>query len=80
MRTRLLAQVLVLRLLTAGSVEERICEAAAGKRGVADRTITGGFFDGQTAASERRSFLLDLLRTQGGSVPAGDGCAVTSCL
>jgi hypothetical protein len=56
------AQVLVLRLLTARSVEERICAAAAGKLAVADRSITGGFFDGKTDATARRAYLLDLLR------------------
>ncbi len=29
----------------------------------ADRSITGGFFDGKTSAEERRSFLLSLLRS-----------------
>ena len=34
-------QVLVLRLQTTGSVEERILEASSHKRSLADRSITG---------------------------------------
>jgi len=65
------AQVLVLRLLTAGSVEEQICKAAADKRALADRCITGGFFDGKTGAQERQAYLLSLLRPTGS---AADRC------
>lgn len=36
-----LVQVLVLRLQTRGSVEERILEASSQKRSLADRSITG---------------------------------------
>ena len=68
-------QVLVLRLLTAGSVEERICAAAAGKLAVADRAITGGFFDGRTPAAQRRAYLLDLLRAQ--DAPAAAAAAAS---
>ena len=52
----------MLRLLTAGSVEEQICKAAADKRALADRCITGGFFDGKTGAQERQAYLLSLMR------------------
>ena len=72
------AQVLVLRLLTAGSVEERICAAAAGKLAVADRSITGGFFDGKTDAAARRAYLLDLLRTQEPTAGGIDQCVHAS--
>jgi hypothetical protein len=41
-------QVLVLRLLTAGTIEERINTAAESKKSFADASITGGFFDGRT--------------------------------
>ena len=34
-------QVLVLRLQTQGSVEERVLESSAHKKGLADRSITG---------------------------------------
>ena len=64
-------QVLVLRLLTAGSVEQQICAAAADKRALADRCITGGFFDGRTSAQERQAYLLSLIRPAG---PAADRC------
>ena len=64
----------MLRLLTAGSVEERICTAAAKKLAVADRSITGGFFDGKTQAAQRRAYLLGLLHVQEGSAAApGNG-------
>lgn len=55
-------EVLVLRLQTLGSVEERILEASSQKRSLADRSITGGFFDGKTGADERRQYLLDLFK------------------
>lgn len=54
-------QVLVLRLQTANSIEEHIYSVARQKRDIADRSITGGFFDGKTNAQERRAYLLDLL-------------------
>lgn len=54
-------QVLVLRLQTAKSIEEHIYSVATQKRNIADRSITGGFFDGKTDAQERRAYLLDLL-------------------
>ncbi len=72
----LFAQVLVLRLLTAGSVEEHICRAAADKRALADRCITGGFFDGKTGAQERQAYLLGLIRP---TTPAADGCGSLHC-
>ncbi|DBA74270.1 hypothetical protein WJX77_010300 [Trebouxia sp. C0004] len=55
-------EVLVLRLQTKGSVEERVLETSAQKRSLADRSITGGFFDGKTGADERRQYLLDLFK------------------
>lgn len=62
----------MLRLLTAGSVEEQVCKAAADKRALADRCITGGFFDGQTGAQERQTYLLSLIRP---TDPAAARCA-----
>ena len=47
-------QVLVLRLVTEGTVEAAILQAAQQKRHMADQIITGGFFDGQTSAEARR--------------------------
>ena len=66
----------MLRLLTAGSVEEHICKAAAGKRALADRCITGGFFDGKTGAQERQAYLLSLIRP---TTPAADRCGSLDC-
>ncbi len=54
-------QVLVLRLQTTNTIEEHIYNVASQKRSVADRSITGGFFDGKTDAQERRAYLLGLL-------------------
>ena len=53
--------VLVLRLQTIGTVEERICQVALQKKGLADASITGGFFDGMTQPQERQRLLLDIL-------------------
>ncbi|KAL3148844.1 hypothetical protein ABBQ32_001720 [Trebouxia sp. C0010 RCD-2024] len=55
-------EVLVLRLQTQSSVEERVLEASSQKRSLADRSITGGFFDGKTGADKRRQYLLDLFK------------------
>jgi hypothetical protein len=57
-------QVLVLRLQTADSIEQYVHSVAAEKRSMAERSITGGFFDGKTSAQDRRKYLLDLLRSQ----------------
>ena len=61
----------MLRLLTAGSIEEQICRAAADKRALADRCITGGFFDGKTGAQKRQAYLLSLIRP---TEPSSDRC------
>ncbi len=63
----------MLRLLTAGSVEEQICKAAVDKLALADRCITGGFFDGKTGAQERQAYLLSLIRP---TDSAADRCCV----
>eukprot|EP00798_Chlamydomonas_sp_ICE-L_P010150 gene10150-8053_t len=54
-------QVTVLRLVTKGSVEEHIIKVAAEKRKFADSSITGGFFDNETSAEERKEYLLSIL-------------------
>eukprot|EP00884_Botryococcus_braunii_P002020 jgi/Botrbrau1/11819/Bobra.0224s0017.2 len=59
-------KVLVLRLQTAGTIEERIDLRAASKRNFADASITGGFFDGHTSADDRRRYLLELLQSAAG--------------
>ncbi len=66
----------MLRLLTAGSVEEHICKAAADKRALADRCITGGFFDGKTGAQERQAYLLSLIRP---TSLAAERCGLLDC-
>ncbi|KAL4547969.1 hypothetical protein Ndes2526B_g07184 [Nannochloris sp. 'desiccata'] len=66
--------VLVLRMQTVGTVEERVSAVAADKRGMADRSITGGFFDGKTSAAERQKYLLGLLKdTDNGCGGGGKG-------
>ena len=65
--------VLVFRLRTAGTIEERVQAAAAGKQAAADASITGGFFDGRTSESARRDYLVGLLRGGGGGGGGGGG-------
>ncbi|PRW58677.1 chromatin structure-remodeling complex SYD-like isoform X1 [Chlorella sorokiniana] len=67
-------EVLVLRFVTAGTVEERVVGVSAVKAALADRSITGGFFDGKTSAEERQRYLLETIRTstqRGGSGASG---------
>ncbi|XP_078434053.1 uncharacterized protein LOC144705318 [Wolffia australiana] len=54
--------VLVLRLETVNSVEEQVRAAAEHKLGVANQSITAGFFDNNTSAEDRREYLESLLR------------------
>lgn len=54
--------VLVLRLETVSSVEEHVRAAAEHKLGVANQSITAGFFDNNTSAEDRREYLESLLR------------------
>jgi len=54
--------VLVLRLETVQSVEEQVRAAAEHKLGVANQSITAGFFDNNTSAEDRREYLEGLLR------------------
>ncbi|XP_047321944.1 chromatin structure-remodeling complex protein SYD [Impatiens glandulifera] len=54
--------VLVLRLETVHSVEEQVRAAAEHKLGVANQSITAGFFDNNTSAEDRREYLEALLR------------------
>eukprot|EP00250_Pteridium_aquilinum_P011659 c20221_g1_i2 orf=502-7569(-) len=65
--------VLVLRLETVQSVEEQVRAAAEHKLGVANQSITAGFFDNNTSAEDRKEYLEALLREskkeEDGSVP-----------
>ncbi|XP_008803891.1 chromatin structure-remodeling complex protein SYD-like isoform X2 [Phoenix dactylifera] len=54
--------VLVLRLETVRTVEEQVRAAAEHKLGVANQSITAGFFDNNTSAEDRREYLESLLR------------------
>ncbi|KAI5070128.1 hypothetical protein GOP47_0014471 [Adiantum capillus-veneris] len=54
--------VLVLRLETVQSVEEQVRAAAEHKLGVANQSITAGFFDNNTSAEDRKEYLEALLR------------------
>lgn len=73
-------QVLVLRLQTAGSIEERVAAVAGSKRSFADQAITGGFFDGQTSTEMRRQYLVDLLRSSSTPPRAGQSPTTQSHL
>ncbi|GMH43061.1 hypothetical protein BSKO_10983 [Bryopsis sp. KO-2023] len=55
--------VMVIRLHAIGTIEDDIISRAMDRRGLADRSITGGFFDGSTSAEARRGYLLHLIRT-----------------
>lgn len=54
--------VLVLRFETVRTVEEQVRAAAEHKLGVANQSITAGFFDNNTSAEDRREYLESLLR------------------
>ncbi|CAI0627012.1 unnamed protein product [Linum tenue] len=54
--------VLVLRFETVKTVEEQVRAAAEHKLGVANQSITAGFFDNNTSAEDRREYLEALLR------------------
>ncbi|XP_038721523.1 uncharacterized protein LOC120013703 isoform X1 [Tripterygium wilfordii] len=55
-------EVLVLRFETVKTVEEQVRAAAEHKLGVANQSITAGFFDNNTSAEDRREYLESLLR------------------
>ena len=62
-------------------MEERICAVAAGKKTLADLSITGGFFDGRhdSATTEhRRQYLLHLLAQGAEPAPGEAEAAATS--
>ncbi|KAI8474646.1 MAG: P-loop containing nucleoside triphosphate hydrolase protein [Monoraphidium minutum] len=71
--------VLVVRLVTGGTVEEHVQRVAAEKAKFADSSITGGFFDGMTSADDRRKYLLSILNAPPDAPPGatasggGDG-------
>ncbi|CAH1412063.1 unnamed protein product [Lactuca virosa] len=55
-------EVLVLRLETVKSVEEQVRASSKHKLGVANQSITAGFFDNNTSAEDRREYLEALLQ------------------
>jgi len=67
-------------LLQAASLLHTMQPKSAGTpcaRSFADRSITGGFFDGKTSAEERRAYLLGLLRADGAA--GGANAGATDC-
>ncbi|CAI7884025.1 unnamed protein product [Closterium sp. NIES-53] len=68
-------EVLVIRLETLGTVEPRVRTAAERKLGLANQSITAGFFDNQTSAAERQTYLETLLRTEDQGVDELDAAA-----
>ncbi|XP_050203379.1 chromatin structure-remodeling complex protein SYD isoform X2 [Mercurialis annua] len=54
--------VLVLRFETVQTVEEQVRASAEHKLGVANQSITAGFFDNNTSAEDRKEYLESLLR------------------
>ncbi|XP_048132070.1 chromatin structure-remodeling complex protein SYD isoform X3 [Rhodamnia argentea] len=54
--------VLVLRFETVQTVEEQVRKSAEHKLGVANQSITAGFFDNDTSPEDRREYLESLLR------------------
>lgn len=63
-------EVLVLRMLTAKSIEEDVMERASFKRGLEKKIIRAGMFDEQSKDSERQAMLRELLRVEG---PVSEG-------
>lgn len=58
-------EVLVLRMLTAKTIEEDVMERASFKRGLEKKIIRAGMFDEQSKDSERQAMLRELLRVEG---------------
>ncbi|XP_056173698.1 LOW QUALITY PROTEIN: chromatin structure-remodeling complex protein SYD [Syzygium oleosum] len=54
--------VLVIRFETVQTVEEQVRRSAEHKLGVANQSITAGFFDNDTSPEDRREYLESLLR------------------
>lgn len=57
-------EVLVLRMITAKSIEEDVLERASFKRGLEQKIIGAGKFDEQSKDSERQEMLRELLRVE----------------
>eukprot|EP00899_Mesostigma_viride_P015626 jgi/Mesvir1/24064/Mv10789-RA.3 len=55
-------EVLVLRLETTGTVEEKVRATAESKLDVANQSITAGFFDNTTSVEDRKRYLETLLQ------------------
>lgn len=55
-------EVLVLRMITAKSIEETVMERASFKRGLEKKIIRAGMFDEQSKDADRQAFLRELLR------------------
>jgi len=57
-------EVRVLRFITARSIEEDVLEKASFKRGLEQKIIKAGMFDGEAKDSERQALLREMLRLQ----------------
>lgn len=61
---RLAAIVLILRMITAGSVEKGAIEHALFKHGLQEKSIRTGMFNESSKGSERQAMLRELLRVE----------------
>lgn len=66
-------EVLILRMITAKSVEEDIIERASFKRGLEEKIIRAGMFDESSKDSERQAMLRELLRVEEAASDGEDG-------
>lgn len=66
-------EVLILRMITAKSVEEDVIERASFKRGLEEKIIRAGMFDESSKDSERQAMLRELLRVEEAASDGEDG-------
>lgn len=66
-------EVLILRMITAKSVEEDVIERASFKRGLEQKIIRAGMFDESSKDSERQAMLRELLRVEEAASDNEDG-------
>jgi ATP-dependent helicase STH1/SNF2 len=66
-------EVLILRMITAKSVEEDVMQRASFKRGLEEKIIRAGMFDQESKDSERQAMLRELLRVQEAGSDGEDG-------
>lgn len=66
-------EVLILRMITAKSVEEDVLERASFKRGLEEKIIRAGMFNESSKDSERQAMLRELLRVEEAASEGEDG-------